>query len=59
LEEDTKPSHEPSVDSHGVVELLNPRDGGTFQVNGYKLKEYLAFVDPDNVAEKVLLVDPG
>lgn len=48
-----------TVHSHGAVELLNPRDGSTFQVNGQRLKEYLEFVDPENVVEEVLLVDCG
>ena len=59
MEEGTKPSREPLVHSYDAVELLNPKDGSTFQVNGHRLKEYLEFVDPENVAKEVLLVDLG
>ena len=59
LEEGAKPSRKPSVHFHDAVELLDPRDGSTFQVNEHGLKEYLEFVDLENVAEEIPLVDPG
>ena len=48
-----------TVHSHSAIELLNPKDGSTFQVNGHILKEYIEFVDPANVVKEVLFLDPG
>ena len=54
------PNHPVNLQSNPTVQLnFCCRDGGTFQVNGYRLKEYLEFVDLENVVEEVILVDPG
>ncbi|XP_042973123.1 uncharacterized protein LOC122304926 [Carya illinoinensis] len=45
------------VHSHGMVDIINPKNGNSFTVNGQRLKSFLTAFNPN---EEILLVqDPG
>ena len=43
---------------HGAVEILNPRDGSMFKVNGQRLKPYVEGDTDKELIEYINLVDP-
>ena len=43
---------------HGAVEILNPRDGSMFKVNGQRLKPYVEGDTDKELIESINLVDP-